>query len=910
MRKKRGIRGMRRQVIASAAALALFTTFDGAGFAVAQEAGGAAGTPQTTSPPATTPPAGQTTTPAQTTAPEAPGANLPEVQVIQEQPKPKPKPVKQAAKPKKKPAPVAAAQPAPPPEQPAEETSTSQPGPTEVKMTPFGNSGIPIGKVPGGVTALSSTDIKRDETVVVQDALQARVPGILVDDLQGNQFQTNVQYRGFEASPVNGVPQGLAVYQNGVRINEAFGDTVNWDFLPSNAINTMTVMSGNPVFGLNAIGGAISVGMKDGFNYQGAEVDTRFGSFGRKQVSTEAGMQSGYFGIYGAFEAINDDGFRDFSDAEVRRGYADLGFKNDVAEFHFNFTGADNFVGVTAAAPEVLLQQRGWDRTFTSPQTTDNIMQMYSLNGTVKASDTLSFSGVTYYRHFNQKHVDGNIADAEECDAPNAGLLCIEDGVAFGRGPGVNPDGTIPFVDGTNYGSLDRTSQNADSWGVALQATDKSRLFGYRNQFTVGTSYDHGHVAYTADSELGTFLPRFVVAGTGIKFQAPPDPCPVPEVDGECGSDDVTPRNLTTLNDYFGVYFTNTTDLTDRLALTLGGRFNYARIEIEENTGEEDLQALNGVNTYNRFNPSAGLTYKLTPGVSIYGGYSEANRAPTPAEIACSDPELPCIIESFLTADPPLKQVVSHTWELGLRGESKLGWKGDELINWSVGAFHTLNTNDILSVADETSNGRGYFLNAGDTLRQGIEASLAYRSQRLFAYVNYAFIDATFRDSVTLSSPDNPSASPCLDDGGAPIDETGCINVRPGDHMAGIPEHRFKVGFDYWLTQQWKFGMDFLAVSNQVFFGDESNLNRRLAGYTKLNLHTSYDITKNIQVYGLIENLADNDYGTYGTYYNVEAANVGGAADTPPINFDDDSSHRSITPAIPFAAYGGIKVRF
>ena len=165
-------------------------------------------------------------------------------------------------------------------------------------------------------------------------------------------FQTDIQFRGFEASPVNGVAQGLAVYQNGVRINESFGDIVNWDFLPTNAINNVAVVVGNPVFGLNALGGAVVVDMKDGFNFHGADVDTRFGSFGRKQVSTEAGYQSGNWAAYGAFEAINDDGFRDFSDAEVRRGYFDLGVKGDNAEFHFNFTGADNNVGVTAAAPE------------------------------------------------------------------------------------------------------------------------------------------------------------------------------------------------------------------------------------------------------------------------------------------------------------------------------------------------------------------------------------------------------------------------------------------------------------------------------------------------------------------------------------------------------------------------------
>jgi outer membrane receptor protein involved in Fe transport len=885
---------MRRQIIASAAVLALFATVDGVGPAVAQDAAGtAAETPQTT----TGDQAGQ----------------LPEVQVIQQQPKPKAKPVKQAVTPKKKPAPVVA-QTAPPaePQEPVE-TSTSQPEPSEVKMSPFGASSLPVAKVPGSVSQVTANDFKRDETVIPQEALQARVPGIIVGDLQGNQFQTNVQYRGFEASPVNGVAQGLAVYQNGTRINEAFGDTVNWDFLPSNAINGITVMSGNPIFGLNAIGGSISIDMKDGFNYHGADVDTRFGSFGRKQVSTQVGAQSGNFGIYGAFEGINDDGFRDFSDAEIRRGYADLGFKNSWSEFHFSFTGADNHVGVTAAAPEELLAQRGWDRTFTSPQTTDNTLQLYQFNGTVLATDTLAISGNAYYRRFKQRHVDGNIAEAEECD-DNPGLLCIEDGVAFGKPgtPGVNDNGTIDFNPDALYGSIDRTSQDADSWGIALQATDKSRLFGYRNQFTIGTSYDHGRVGYTANSELGTFLPRFVVAGTGIQFQAPPEDCPIDiDDDEECGSDDVTPRNLTTTNDYFGAYFTNTTDLTDRLALTVGGRFNYARIEIKDNTGNEELEALNGTNTYTRFNPTAGLTYKLLPGLSVYGGYSEANRAPTPAEIACSDPERPCIIESFLTADPPLDQVVSRTWELGLRGENKLGWRG-ERIDWSIGAFHTLNSNDILSVADETSNGRGYFLNAGDTLRQGIEASIAYRSERLFAYANYTYLDATFRDRIQLSSPDNPYASECIgvDDDDEEAEEARCVHVRPGDRLPGTPQHRFKVGFDYWLTQKWKFGADLVALSDQFFTGDEANQDRPLPGFARLNAHTSYDITDNIQIYGLFENILDRRYGLSGSYFNVEAANIGGAADIPPIEFDEDGSHRSITPAIPFAAYGGVKVKF
>ena len=266
------------------------------------------------------------------------------------------------------------------------------------------------------------------------------------------------------------------------------------------------------------------------------------------------------------------------------------------------------------------------------------------------------------------------------------------------------------------------------------------------------------------------------------------------------------PRDLTTYNDYYGLYFSNTTDLTRDFALTVGGRYNFARIELKNNAFEPDPldpdeeDPLTGTHNYDRFNPMVGATYKLVPGLTLYGSYAEANRAPTAAELACADPENPCLIESFLTADPPLKQVVSHTFELGLRGNlANLG--ADQKLEWTAGLFRTENTDDIIAVAS-TSNGRGFFQNAGDTLRQGVELGVVYQDTRWFAYANYAFIDATFQTANILSSPDNPvgfrcpGTNPAIPDDDAP----NCIQVLEGDRLPGIPQHRFKAGFDYWVT--------------------------------------------------------------------------------------------------------------
>ena len=109
----------------------------------------------------------------------------------------------------------------------------------------------------------------------------------------------------------------------------------------------------------------------------------------------QAGLQVGNYAAYIALQNINDDGWREFSPTTINRMFADLGVKGDGSEFHLNFSGANNSYGITAAAPEELLD-KGWDRTFTSPQTTDNQMEMVSVNGSVVVAPHTIVSGVAY----------------------------------------------------------------------------------------------------------------------------------------------------------------------------------------------------------------------------------------------------------------------------------------------------------------------------------------------------------------------------------------------------------------------------------------------------------------------------------------------------------------------------------
>ena len=241
---------------------------------------------------------------------------LPEIQVIGTTPLP---PVRRAAGPASRSSAGAQVPPASlPPAAPA------------ASSAPAGEAGgVDRDKIPANVQTLAAPDF---DHAVAPDLLQAMargLPGVALGDQTGNQFQLGINYRGFVSSPVLGTPQGLAVYQNGVRINEVFGDIVNWDFIPEKAINQLTLVPSNPVYGLNALGGALSLEMKNGFTYQGVEGEVNGGSYGRIGTSVQAGGQNGNSSGYITADAVDDAGWRQDSPSRLRRVYADLGTRGD-----------------------------------------------------------------------------------------------------------------------------------------------------------------------------------------------------------------------------------------------------------------------------------------------------------------------------------------------------------------------------------------------------------------------------------------------------------------------------------------------------------------------------------------------------------------------------------------------------
>jgi outer membrane receptor protein involved in Fe transport len=741
---------------------------------------------------------------------------------------------------------------------------------TVYPTTPIAGGGIDPDKVPASVNTIDASQIQRTESLNISDSLVKYIPGITVNEVAGNPFTPDVQFRGFVASPVSGTPQGLAVYQNGVRINEAFGDTVNWDLIPTAAINSINLVTNNPAFGLNALGGAVVIQMKDGFNYHGAEIDTMGGSFGRIQSSAQWGKQIDNFAVYGALEGLHDNGFRNFQISNVGRFYGDIGVKNDRTEFHVNMGVAGDNFGVAATTPAELLQQY-WGSTYTTPQTNSNQVAYVNLTGKVEVTPSWTVDGIAHIRVFDQKTQDGNPTGAQPCTADPT-LLCFGDG--FTPANGLNgAQLSNPFDPSATLGEYDRTTTQTTTTGVSLQATNNDQLFGHNNHFVVGASFDYSVTRFTASAELGTIGPNYVVTGSGIFLGQSGDPVS----DG--------PVDLRTTNQYTGLYALDTFDVTQAFSITAGGRFNVAKISLQDQLGT----ALNGDDTYMHFNPIVGGTYKITSGLTAYAGYSEANRAPTPLELGCADPAHPCIIASFLVSDPPLKQVVSHTVEAGLRGTADLSIGA---LGWKFGAFRADNSNDILSIPSPVLQGFGYFQNVGSTRRQGIEAEATLKSGKLQLTASYTFLDARFLNALLVGS-NSPFA-----------DANGNIQILPGDQIPAIPRNVAKVRVDYSVTDKFKVGGDAAFVGSQYFVGDGSNQFGKLPSYAVFNLHASYQIDKTFQIYGRADNIFDNRYASYGTFFDTTAvpnfAN-GGAPFTDP---------RSLSPARPLALYAGLKATF
>lgn len=765
-----------------------------------------------------------------------------------------------------------------------------------IGVTPGSAMSRNVDEIPHNVQSATAADIEASQALDLSDYMQNNLASVNINSAQNNPLQPDLQYRGFTASPLLGLPQGIAVYQNGVRINEPLGDSVNWDLLPESAVNSMDLTSGaDPVFGLNTLGGALVINMKNGFNFDGTQIEGATGSWGRTQASVERGQNfpisgESRWGYYLNFSHFEEDGWRDLSESSAQNFYGTVGWRDaDRSSIDVIYQqGESDLVGNGALPVGLLALER--DAIFTAPDITENDMYMVNIEGSHQLSSAVRLSGNLFSRRNVTDSFNGDGSEFESCTYSGGAQSLFEEADdiedALENELGIELDDICDEGDPsiTNFAELEAfieaeainasldpedfeledvindlsgsgvitdeainniSQRTQNSQGFNLNVTLTEDFFAAPSELVVGLSHFDGESEFKSVLELADLDPitrSTEGLGVGTFF-------------------DEAETDINTRTRSWSLFFKNIWQASERLTMTFSGRYNKVDVTLRDRSGERP--ELNGDHEFSRFNPGIGFTYGVTEQLTAYGSYSEANRVPTPIELACNegvfelaqqfaildgedpdDVEFECRLPNAFLADPFLEDVVTKSIEAGIRGSA-----GD--LTFQLGLFSATNTDDILF--QTTGRSTGLFANVDRTQRRGLESIVRGRHDKLDWFASYSFVSATFEDEFMVLSPNHPNAN-----------SEGELQVEKGDRLPGLPEHIFKIGGNFQLNENLNLGAEAVYNSDQVMRGDESNQLATVDGYTLVNLRATYSFSTDFSIFARATNIFDTEYENFG----------------------------------------------
>ena len=670
-----------------------------------------------------------------------------------------------------------------------------------IGTTPLPGLGTAARDVPANVQIFGSREIGQQRPLDLTQFLDRNANSVGTGSAQGNAYQRDLSFRGFAASPLLGTPQGISVFQDGVRINEAFGDVVNWDLLPPEAISSVQLIPGsNPLFGLNTLGGALAIYTKSGAQYPGGSVELSTGSFRRRTALLQYGGARDRLDYFLAGDVSSDDGWAEHNPSRVKRMFGKVGYQDDRSDLDVSLTLADNTLQGTQTLPQSWLDTPR--EAYTFPDTNENRLAFLAAKGSRFLSDSALLGGNLYLRRYRNANLSSNVNAGFGVPDPSTGI----------------PDDT----EATN----DRSVTAQRSWGMGVQLTLLGDVAGRRNQLILGASGDFGDTGFAQQSQPAQFGAAREAVATGAF---------VPETD------------VDTRNRYLGLFVADTLWLDQRWTLTLAGRYNQARIDVHDRSGEDP--GLDSASTFARFNPALGINFNPFPALTTYAAYSEGMRAPSPVELTCADAQAPCRLPNVFLSDPPLRKVVSKTIEAGARGRY-----GPD-IDGSAAVYRTDLDDDIAFItAGQGAVSTGFFQNIGKTRREGIELGANVRLSALSLNLRYSRTKATFRSTFLAASPNNSTA-----------DASGAITVHPGDRVPGIPADSFKLRADLDLDRGWSVGASLVVASSQYAHGDENNQDRngRVPGYAVLDVDARWRFARDWEIFAAVGNVFDRRYQNF-----------------------------------------------
>lgn len=695
---------------------------------------------------------------------------------------------------------------------------------TVIGTTPLPGLGTPLEDVPANVQTFSGRALGRQHQANATDYLAQNGGSISSNAAQGNPFQPDIAFRGFTASPLLGTPQGLSVFQDGVRMNEPFGDVVNWDLIPQSAISSIQLIPGsNPAFGLNTLGGALAIYTKSGADYPGAALEASAGSFERRTAEAEWGAAHGPLDVFITGNYFDDAGWADHNPSEVRQFFGKVGWQDAHTDMDLSLTVDNNTLQGTQTIPLSFLSDAR--QAYTWPDAINNQLTLAALKGSRFLSPGLLLGGNAYYRSYRSGTFNSNVNDNYGEPDPVTGLTDL-----------FEASNAVAAIDEDGYGG-----------GLQLTWSTTGR---HSNQLTLGASGDSAHTHFTQSAQSADFTADRGTVGSG-PF--------VPVTNAQTTSDDL------------GLFVADTLHLTPRWTVTISGRYERATAAISDLSGR--APQLDGRHVFSRFNPAAGANFNPRPGLTLYAGYSEGMRAPTAIELTCADPAAPCQLPNDFISDPPLAPEVARTLELGARGHRDDSWE------WSAALYQSRLSNDLEFISSSAGAANaGYYANIGATRRTGLELGSSVHDGPVSVTLRYNFIDATFRSGFSESSPFNSSAAA---DGSIQVLPGDRIPGIPRQALklrvdcdAGT---RWSFGANLLATS----GVYARGDENNA------DRNGALPGYLLLSLDGSLRLTDGLELFARINNASDARYYDFGIlgedFFTGPGHSFGPAAGIAPI---------------------------
>lgn len=818
--------------------------------------------------------------------------------------------------------------------------------------------GLPIDRETATTNIQTANDmeIAESKALNVTDFLNSNMQSVNVNDYSGNPFQQDLNFRGFTASPQIGTAEGISVYLDGVRINEPFGEVVNWDLIPMNALAGISLIPGSsPMFGLNTLGGALAITTKSGFTDHSLRAQQLGGAWGRQQTQFSNGIHGDTFALFTAYNHFKEDGWRVNSPSNLRQLFNKATARFDAGEINFTALNVDTSLTGNGVAPVEMLD---YDReqVFTSPDQAKNNLEHYSLGGTWYVNDKVSLSGVTYRRNLKQNAIGTDVYQ---------GYYAFQSALQI-QTADLNGDNLDDLLGQLN-GVLNQSSLDSKSNGFSLQMTYE----GDKHQIAGGISLDENKIAFMQSQTLGALDSQHAFMVLDDPYLSDPGNA----LNIQTSLPGVIRNNLHGTSKVEGVFATDTWSPIDTLHITYGARMNWAHVKntlvsdraadfYQFQNGGNGLNALNdparqvcstggssgsarficseGDYKYRSFNPSIGATWEVTEHLTTYGNISQGSRVPSVIELGCAKDhegregnstnfQYGCSIPTSLSADPYLKQVRSTAYETGMRGSA-------DKLEWNIGVFKTDLVDDILFVPLGQKN-RGVFDNFGRTRRAGVEMGFKGNWGNSTFGINYTWLKATYESSAQIINDANSTNS-------SVTTNQAYVNVEPGDQLPGMPNHIFQANWNYKFTPAFDMTLNMVAHSFSYVRGNENNEHSRraatlydipepgfpngdglpdrdlydytgsgrTAGYAVFNLRANYKFNDSVTMFVRVDNLFDKSYATAGSLGRnpftpqgaFQVADVLDANGNPQRIDKDWSNSTFITPGAPRAAWVGL----